>query len=129
MLPNAFLKAGARSNVRFIDLGSPEWVSRRRRIRKKWGQSDVPVPVARYLWQLCSQDFVTSEDIHDHLAWIFDCITPPLSLAEHLHDEYAYHLSTYWGFDGPGGGPTILLKTSELLAKHKVKLQISLYPE
>ena len=128
MLPNGFLEAGARSHVRFVHLESPEWVSRRRRVRKKCGLTEAP-PVARYWWQLCSEDFVTSEDIHDHLAWIFGCITPPLSLAEHLGHGYSYGLSTYWGFNGPGGGPTILLKTSELLAKHKVELQISLYPE
>lgn len=127
MLPNGFLTVGVRSHVRFIDLGSPEWVSRWRRVRRKCGLSDAPVPVGRYRWQLCSQDFVTSEDIHDHLAWIFGCITPPLSLAAHLDDGYACHLSTYWEFDGPGGGPTIPLKTSELLTKHKVESRLRTY--
>ena len=126
-LPTGFLRADAGSNVRFVDLESPEMASRRRRVRAKFGKKEVLVD--RYWWHLCSDDFVTSDDIYDHLTWIFGCITPPLSLAEHLDDRYTYWLSTYWGFDRPGLGPTILLKTSELLAKHKVELQISLYPE
>lgn len=113
--------------MRFVDLESPATASRRQRVRAKCGLAEVPV--ARYWWHLCSEDFVTGEDIHDHLTWIFDCISPQLSLAEHLDDRYIFWLSTYWGFDRPGAGPTILLKTSELLAKHKVELQISLYPE
>lgn len=128
ILPNGLLKAEARANMEFSDLGSPEWILKRQRMGKRLGR-EWQAPAARYHWKLCSKDFVLSEEIHDHIAWIFGCVTPPLSLAEHLSDEYAYFLSTYWGVDGPGGGPKILLETSALLVKHQVELEISLYPK
>jgi hypothetical protein len=126
-LPSGFLHARSKSDVDFVDLESPEASATRKRVRAKLGLLDVQVP--RYRWRLCSNDFVTSDDIYDHLTWIFNCIQPAHALFEHLGEGYTYWLSTFWGGNGTGGGPLIELRSLDILAKHRVEIGIAFYLE
>lgn len=126
-LPSGFLNPGGKSDVDFVDLESPQASATRKRVRAKLGLRDVQIP--RYRWQLCSDDFVTSDDIYDHLTWIFNCIQPAHALFEHLGEGYTYWLSTFWAGNGTGGGPMIELRSLDILAKHRVEIGIAFYLE
>ena len=81
----------------------------------------------RFDWSLCSKDFVVSDEIEDHLYWIFDQIKSKRSLSQVLGKEYQYWLSIFWGGNGTGGGPLITVDIAKLLVWHEISMGVSFY--
>jgi hypothetical protein len=126
-LPTGFLRTRKKMKLELVDHASPEVRERRVRARSKLGLEDVPLP--RFHWRLSSDGFVSSEDIHEHLTWIFDRIQSDRPLSQSLGDNFEYWFSVFWQGNGTGGGPLITLQTSELLVRHKAEMGVAFYVE
>lgn len=125
MLPTEFQSVASKAQFEFVDNHSPDRLERRARVRRKLGLGDVAIP--RYHWQLFSDGFVGTDDIYDHLEWIFNqlCITQPLHAA--LGEHFQFWFSLFWEGNGTGGGPLITRQTMQLLTLHQAELGIGFY--
>lgn len=122
-LPHRFLRSRRKLNLVFRDHASPKARERRLRVRSKLGLEDVPIP--RYHWQLSSDGFVDSDDVYEHVVWIFERLQRGQPLSQLLGPDYEYGFSVFW----PGNGPLITLKTAELLVRHKAEMGVAFYVE
>jgi hypothetical protein len=123
-LPQELLRSSAVA-FDFVDRDWPHMRERRKRVRDELGLSDVTIP--RYRWQLNSDGFVDTDDIHDHLAWIFSQVNTNHSFSQTLGVGFKYWFSVFWKGNGTGGGPLITLQTIDLLSRHKAELAIGFY--
>lgn len=124
-LPCGFLRSANAINPEFVDNDSPDVRARRERVRKKLGLEDISLP--RYHWRLSSDGFVDSDDIYDHLAWIFELIHPGRPLFQQLGQEFEFWISVFWEGNGTGGGPLFTLRVAELLVFHRVEMGVGFY--
>lgn len=114
-------------NLKFVDHESPEVRERRMRVRSKLGLKDAAIP--RYHWQLSSDGFVSSDDIHEHLLWLFERLQSDQPLSQLLETDFEYWFSVFWQGNGTGGGPLITLQTADLLVRHKAEMGVAFYVE
>lgn len=126
-LPDGFVLARKTTKVEFVDHASPEVRERRMRVRSKLSLEDVALP--RYHWWLSSESFVNSDDIHEHLLWVFDRVKSDLPLSQSLGSDFEYWFSVFWQGNGTGGGPLITLQTSDLLVRHRAEMGVAFYVE
>jgi hypothetical protein len=114
-------------NLVFVDRDSPESRTRRERVRNKLGLENVPLP--RYHWRLSSDGFLDSDDVYEHLLWIFERIRSGYPLYQLLGDDFECWLSVFWRGNGTGGGPLITMQIAKLLTRHRVEMGIAFYVE
>lgn len=126
-LPEGFVRSRKRIKFEFVDQLAPDVSERRIRVRRKLGLDDVAVP--RYHWRLSTEGFLESDDIHQHLLWIFDRIKSDVPLIESLGSSFDYWVSIFWQGNGTGGGPLITLQTTDLLAHHRAEMGVAFYAE
>ena len=90
-------------------------------------RADLP----RFSWFLDSRGGIESEvfDLQAHVAWLLSQFKSPASLDAARTRGLETFLSLYYGGNGTGGGPFISVALAELLARHKMNLQVGFYYE
>ena len=124
-LPKELFRTRKKMNLVFIDQASTEVQERRGRVRRQLGLPEAAIP--RYHWRLSSEGFVTNDEVHDHLEWIFGCMQPGKLLGQVLGSDFEYWFSIFWQGNGTGGGPLITVQTAELIVRHNANLGIAFY--
>ncbi|MFC6279683.1 MULTISPECIES: hypothetical protein [Polaromonas] len=90
-------------------------------------RSDLP----RYAWYVDSREGVSADESDPlvHVSWLFSQLKPGVLLADAKNQGLDSSLAFYWGGQGTGGGPFISSALAELLAHHKVGLDVGFYYE
>ena len=125
-LPSGLFLAKANTRIEFTDNDRPE----RKAQRERWRKGGIPIrrDLPRYWWQICSDEFVSSDDINAHLIWILGHLRKDRLLSDLKSDGYSYLFSVFWGAsNGTGGGPLITTDLAKLLVIHNAELAIGFY--
>ncbi|WP_156920099.1 hypothetical protein [Comamonas composti] len=82
----------------------------------------------RYSGILSSSGFVKGPNLLAHIEWIFSNFKPEFKLTEWSSSGASYELSfAWWGGLGTAYGPMISPELADILTKHRIPLEISIY--
>ncbi|MDO8387030.1 MAG: hypothetical protein Q7T13_11605 [Polaromonas sp.] len=111
------------------DNQSPENLARAQRMRTAGFvmRSDLP----RYAWCMDSRGGVAADESDPliHVSWLLSRLKPGVLLADAKNQGLECSLGFYWGGQGTGGGPFISVALADLLARHRVGLDVGFYYE
>lgn len=124
-LPAGLLRP--RSGMKFtrVDNQSSAIRARRQRVSRKLGLDEAPID--RYHWSINTDGRVASEDIYDHVSWLFAPNASNRPLCEMLDEDFKYWLSVFWQGNGTGGGPLVTVPLADILLRHKMEMGICFY--
>jgi hypothetical protein len=91
-------------------------------------RSDMP----RFTWHLDTEAALGRAEELDpyvHVSWLLFQLKPGVLLADAADRGIEVSIGLYWGGNGTGGGPFVSAQLGELLARHKVGLQLGFYYE
>ncbi len=111
----------------FDDLQSPARLASAQRWRAAGfvRRNDLP----RYHWHFDTREAIKLDEFDPigHVSWLLSRLKPDASLEEARKNGIDCWLGFYWSGNGTGGGPLISVQLAELLARHKIALDVGFY--